>query len=422
MLSYHGGTKVLSYNIETSNKNIAMKIWAKITDYLDQEPVFVRSIYAGSLLEDFFVSAVGAVLAIRLYLMATGYGQLTFGLLHIAHLTWGGLFMLAGLMILLGTLNRRAEAVAAVVGGVGFGAFIDELGKFITKDNDYFFEPAIAVIYVIFVVIFLVIHTMRRRRPLSPEQSLANAFDLAMQGSLAGLDPEQKTQALELLDHCPPGPVRDNLTNIIRGTKTTAGRSSRWLDQARVYLDRIYNRASTQWWFSGMIVIIFTFTSVTSLYAVVGVVQWSLGVVLWVVTGLALLVGLMWSRRTRFRFLNIILSIGIVVVSTLISWAVLANLKHTPLSFVDFAQFIFPGVSGVLIILGLLTLTRSRLHGYLLFRLAILVSIFFTQVFAFYEQQLLALVGLLMNGIILLALRYLIAHEKGKLEIKSAAL
>jgi hypothetical protein len=58
----------------------------------------------------------------------------------------------------------------------------------------------------------------------------------------------------------------------------------------------------------------------------------------------------------------------------------------------------------------------------LLFRLSILVSIFFTQVFAFYEQQLLALVGLFMNGLILLALRYLIAHERGKLQEKSALL
>ena len=93
-----------------------MKIWDRISGYLDQEPIFVRSIYAGSLLEDFFVSAVAAVLAIRLYLIATGYGQLAFGPLHIAHLTWGGLFMLAALMILFGTLNRRAQTVAAIVG------------------------------------------------------------------------------------------------------------------------------------------------------------------------------------------------------------------------------------------------------------------------------------------------------------------
>ncbi len=399
-----------------------MKIWDRISGYLDREPIFVRSIYAGSLLEDFFVSAVAAVLAIRLYLLATGYGQLAFGPLHIAHLTWGGLFMLAALLILFGTLNRRAQTVAAIVGGVGFGAFIDELGKFITKDNDYFFQPTIALIYVIFVVIFLVIHTIRRRQPLSTEQSLANAFDIAMQGSLAGLDRDTKSQAVELLANCPPGPVRENLGIIIRETRETNHSRWRLMEEIHEVIDKLYDQASTKWWFSGMIVVLFAFTSVTSLYAVVGVVEWSLGLVLWMVTGIALLVGLVWSRSARIKYLNVAVSVGMVIVSILISWGVLANLKDLPRSFLDYAQFIFPGVSGVLIIMGLLTMAHSRLQGYRLFRLSILVSIFFTQVFAFYEQQLLALVGLFMNGIILLALRYLIAHERGKLEEKSAVL
>ena len=51
-----------------------------------------------------------------------------------------------------------------------------------------------------------------------------------------------------------------------------------------------------------------------------------------------------------------------------------------------------------------------------MFRRAILVSIFFTQVLSFYEQQFLALLGLILDILILIALRYMITHEdiKGK--------
>jgi len=63
-----------------------------------------------------------------------------------------------------------------------------------------------------------------------------------------------------------------------------------------------------------------------------------------------------------------------------------------------------------------LTLPRSRLQAYLMFRRAILVSIFFTQVLSFYEQQLLALLGLVLNILILIALRYMIIHEHIKVK------
>ena len=40
-----------------------------------------------------------------------------------------------------GLPGQTRQALAAIVGGAGFGTFIDELGKFITSDNDYFFRP-----------------------------------------------------------------------------------------------------------------------------------------------------------------------------------------------------------------------------------------------------------------------------------------
>ena len=63
------------------------------------------------------------------------------GELHIAHMLWGGALMLVALVVLLAYLDRTVQHVAAVIAGLGFGTFVDEIGKFLTADNDYFFRP-----------------------------------------------------------------------------------------------------------------------------------------------------------------------------------------------------------------------------------------------------------------------------------------
>jgi hypothetical protein len=60
-------------------------------------------------------------------------------------------------------------------GGIGFGTFIDELGKFITDDNDYFFQPTIALIYLIFIGLFVLVRALHVRRPLSDRELRLNA-------------------------------------------------------------------------------------------------------------------------------------------------------------------------------------------------------------------------------------------------------
>ena len=98
----------------------------------------VRNVEIGDLQDTFLVSAVVMILVIRLQLWATNYPQLGGGKLHIAHLLWGGVFMVIALGILLSFLGASLRVPAAVIGGVGFGFFIDEVGKFISNDVNYF--------------------------------------------------------------------------------------------------------------------------------------------------------------------------------------------------------------------------------------------------------------------------------------------
>jgi len=393
------------------DKNDIAGALSNVSRFLTRPSMFVRSIYAETLLEDFFVSAVASVLAIRSYLTITGFPQLGFGSLHIAHIIWGGFFMLIALVILLAFLDHRSKRIAAVLGGIGFGTFIDELGKFITRDNDYFFQPAVALIYVIFVLIFFTIRAIGRRRYLSNQERQTNVIDIIKQGSLVGLDQEEQANAMKLLEGCDASPVRDNLGTILRNIQVVPLRSSGPRARFQEELDRFYKWAASRWWFSGIIITFFTLTAVTSVSAVVAVIEWSWGLILWVAAGVVILAVLVWSRQVRTGYLNLIISVGIVIVSILISWAIVGNLKGMPRSIIDWAQFVFPGISGILIAMGILTLIRSRLQAYLMFRWAVLVSIFFTQVLSFYEQQFLALLGLVLNILILIALRYMIAHE-----------
>src|SRR2546430_3149643 len=139
-------------------------------------PFFIRNLRAGELLERFLVSAVAALLAVRFFLGLTGFPRLGGGGLHIAHMLWGGGLMIAALLVLLGYLGQRVRRAAAVVAGIGFGLFIDELGKFITSDNNYFFRPAIALIYVIFVFMFFWWSSLEGKRTWSEVTTLVKGL------------------------------------------------------------------------------------------------------------------------------------------------------------------------------------------------------------------------------------------------------
>src|SRR5947207_2679248 len=105
--------------------------------------------------------AVGTVLVVRLYLAMTGYPQVGTGGLHVAHLLWGGLLMLAGGNILLMVYGKGARRAGAITLGIGFGLFVDEVGKFVTRDNNYFYRPAAAIIYTTFIGLYFAFQAVR---------------------------------------------------------------------------------------------------------------------------------------------------------------------------------------------------------------------------------------------------------------------
>src|SRR5262245_45800895 len=129
------------------------------------------------------------VLVTRIYLELTGYPQIGDSTYHIAHVLWGGLLLFVAVTLPLSTANRYALWAAALVGGVGVGLFIDEVGKFITQSNDYFFPLAIPIIYSFILICVWLFYRIRRRKPRDARTLLYHALEDMKQVLDNDLDP-----------------------------------------------------------------------------------------------------------------------------------------------------------------------------------------------------------------------------------------
>src|SRR5918911_202510 len=143
-----------------------------------------RDLQASPHIMAMLVSAVATVLVVRGFLAAAGYPQIGGGGLHVAHVLWGGLLMVAGLVLLLSFAGPVIRPVAAVVSGVGIGLFIDEGGKFVTSDNDYF--------------------------------HLAAAVDQAVAGVAGGFTPRRRVQVYAQLRRASGAPGVDQVRALVR--------------------------------------------------------------------------------------------------------------------------------------------------------------------------------------------------------------
>ncbi len=325
----------------------------------------------------FFVAAIATELCIRTQLYLTHYPQLGGHGLHIAHLLWGGLFMVVALAILLSLLGRRARQVAALIGGVGFGFFIDELGKFITADNNYFYKPAAGIIYLIFIGLYLGSRAYQRHRGLDEAERVRNAIELIGEATRRPFKVEYRDQALALLGEVPAThPLRDPLIALAGDVDTTPNPDPPWYRRLADALASAYKGWTEHGWFHGLVFGVF------AVWAVAGVVA----------------------------------VLGLVLSLTFHDHAARAEFERDSfghLNFLNAASLISTGVSSALVALGLLRLARrQRLDAYVWFTRALLVSIFVTRVFTFVESQFGAVFGLAVDVLLLITVQLMAQQER----------
>ncbi|HQY33290.1 hypothetical protein [Actinotalea sp.] len=300
---------------------------------------------ASSHLAGFLVATMTTVILTRGLLAATGFPQLGGGALHVAHVLWGGLLMALSLVVLLSFAGPVARPLGAVVGGVGFGLFIDEIGKFVTADNDYFYEPTAFLVYLVVVVLLLLAEALHGRRPHHPVEYLAGAADQAVAGLAGGFTPRARAQAQELL--AAAGDVRGaaEVGAVLRAVDDDAAEVPNIIDIVSAAVVRATARIVTARW--------------VPLATVAVLVLITLG--------------------------GVVRGLGAWIAGTDAAWWVVAGLLSGALASTGTA------------VAGLVVVRADRLRGYLLFRRAVVISLLVTQVFVFRLDEWSAVFGLLLD-------------------------
>ncbi|MBU2502257.1 hypothetical protein KJ682_13075 [bacterium] len=341
---------------------------------------FLRDLEAGPLLDAFLLTAVVSVLGIRVWLHLSGYPKLGGDSLHIAHMLWGGLLMLAALVLLLGFLDRPARRLAVVLGGVGFGTFIDEVGKFITHDNDYFYRPAVSVMYVVFLLLYLAGRYLTRRGSATGSEYVVNALREVGEIAVGDLDPRERDRAIGYLEASgDDGPLVRDLRRILAEAELVAAPLPGRLQRAGSALVDGYRRLASQTWFGWALILFFT-------VKLVGM-------------ALRLTVAADWLAPETA------------------SLPAIPLVNPLPADLEDFAlahwlQLGGSLVSGAFVALGVVRVFGDRLAALRSFQASVIASLCLNQVFVFYRVEWLGIGELAFNLLVLAGLRFAIGRER----------
>ncbi len=299
-----------------------------------------------------FGTAILTILAIRGFLAVTGYPRLGGDSLHIAHMLWGGLFMLVSIITLLYIHGHRAKIFGAFIGGVGFGFFIDELGKFITNNNDYFYQPTAMLIYIVFVLLWALFEWLDNYVPNTPRQLYIDLLTRVRDAATHGMTPDDEKYIIKVCTHL--------------------GYSKK--EQQRLFKEMTLYSPTYQ-----------PDSFVRATNSVTTKLEGALNAIVKnKVTPLLIYV---------LMTVSAVASLAIFIVALLNNQNILDVYSTIPVG-IELGLLVSAGLSIVCVVIGFLYSHTSRYKALIWYRRAMLVNVFGTQVFLFYVNQFTAVFGL----------------------------
>ncbi|MCL4384142.1 hypothetical protein M1116_01700 [Patescibacteria group bacterium] len=322
-------------------------------------------------------SALSSMLVTRMLLEITNDPQLGRGPWHLAHALWGGAAMFVGGLLPLLYHGEKVRRMGAIIFGLGTGLFIDEVGKFVTKDNNYFFQPAILIIYGFFIMLFLLYRYLEKVNPRDPKtllyQTLSQLEDVA-ENDLELKEKEKLIKRLQIVSSRTSGEVKffsDHLRKLITALPVQkeashpsflhyAYRKLRWFSYYKIFKQKV------------VLYLLFVLAAANILTNFTSTYQ----LLLWRHDGNSL--ATFFEEEVVFPRFD---------------------------SYMVGGKMVVEGLASVLFLMGIFWVLNKKIkRGLLFFQSGLLVNIFLVALFNFYFQQFSAVVGLSINIAILLGI------------------
>ncbi|HUQ20202.1 MAG TPA: hypothetical protein VM099_11370, partial [Gemmatimonadaceae bacterium] len=234
---------------------------------------------------------------------------------------------------------------------------------------------AVALIYVAFVLVYVVMRTLHRKH-ITSEEYLVNALNEVENVAINDLDVAERLRAIEYLKQSGADtPLVHALTDVLAGASVLPEVRPHPLSVMRAALVRFYQRIVSSPEFPRLLVIFF-------------VAQLALRVVY----VLVLVLVPSWSP---------IVARGVPSLER----------RLHGFDYLDWLQLGSTGIGGLFVALGVFEMRRSRRNAFRMFQRSVLISIFLVQTFVFYRSQWAALPILVFNLLVLIALNFAINQE-----------